>query len=562
MRRWYGVGIWASISSFISEFVLAFGFLSVSSSCFETNMGCGASTTAGGATDQPPAGADKSSTDPKPPTGPRPPPDEAKASVEGPPPELSRADAPKFTQEVHTMIFNDIEAWKDGLKGFMRPPTRSIAEEMRHNCDGAYWPEFQYVVSGVAREEDTGEVCPRDQGHGGWALADFMRLEPVLAAKLTEPEVVVLRLYTGRLYAPWNAALRARHGLDAWATCVAVLYEAAFKMSLLGDRRATVYRGVDESRLRLPATMTGPAARDGFAGGVEPAFMSTTTDLAVAEAFAGGAGAPGTIFEFEFDLVSRGADLQCLSMYPAERELLWPPCTAITVTAVVQKGPKRMVRARASVSAARYDMGCIATVEDRPPAAVDRAVAAREPAWLFNCGGFPEAVVVHVLGGSAREYASSTRAARVHAWLRIFGSDGVVAAASLTPAICTSAESYGGTTFGCATWVTGYQLEVLGALLSVGKMHRLVEVDIDLRGEGMRRGVTFCRTGAALAWQMPTPDRMDEVCRVIRSYWSEGEDKKRGGDGDEWRGVTLTLRKPDGTRYAEYDPATRNVQMY
>ena len=115
-----------------------------------------------------------------------------------------KANTAKFAQPVHTMIFNDIDAWKDGLKGLMHPPTRSISEEIKHNCNGEYWEDFQYVASGTAREKvvlesgspkmSNGEELVRDKGHEGWTLAHFMRLGNVVAAKLTEPEVIVLRL--------------------------------------------------------------------------------------------------------------------------------------------------------------------------------------------------------------------------------------------------------------------------------------------------------------------------------------------------------------------------------
>ena len=52
-------------------------------------------------------------------------------------------------------------------------------------------------------------------------------------------------------------------------------------------------------------------------GGVEMAFMSTTTELAVAVEYAGrGDSDKRTIMEIPFDMASRGASVQWVSQYP------------------------------------------------------------------------------------------------------------------------------------------------------------------------------------------------------------------------------------------------------
>ena len=53
---------------------------------------------------------------------------------------------------------------------------------------------------------------------------------------------------------------------------------------------------------------------DGFAGGVEMAFMSTTQDPKIAHQFSGGRGKKGSIIEFTFTKASRGANLQPFSI--------------------------------------------------------------------------------------------------------------------------------------------------------------------------------------------------------------------------------------------------------
>ena len=65
----------------------------------------------------------------------------------------------------------------------------------------------------------------------------------------------------------------------------------------------------------------------GVRGGVEQAFMSTTTERAVAMGYAsGGRGAEpaaiGIVIEVQQGMVNRGADISWLSQYPHEREIL------------------------------------------------------------------------------------------------------------------------------------------------------------------------------------------------------------------------------------------------
>lgn len=68
-------------------------------------------------------------------------------------------------------------------------------------------------------------------------------------------------------------------------------------------------------------------------GGIEYGFMSTTLSADVAHGYAAGTdnGAPSTLFEAQMGMVDRGAQLDWLSQYPHEKEILLPPLTAIEV---------------------------------------------------------------------------------------------------------------------------------------------------------------------------------------------------------------------------------------
>ena len=67
----------------------------------------------------------------------------------------------------------------------------------------------------------------------------------------------------------------------------------------------------------------------GAKGGVEFGFMSTTTNREVAVHYARGEAA--LIFEIQLGLVDRGADLSWLSQYSHEKEICFPPLTALRV---------------------------------------------------------------------------------------------------------------------------------------------------------------------------------------------------------------------------------------
>eukprot|EP01052_Picozoa_sp_SAG31_P008869 SAG31_NODE_455_length_15433_cov_4.248728_4_plen_106_part_00 len=96
-----------------------------------------------------------------------------------------------------------------------------------------------------------------------------------------------------------------------------------------------VYRGMQGAK--LPEKMLKKNS-EGVRGGIEYAFMSTTLDAHVAIGYAGADGnAPvdatkaSTLFETPMGMIDRGAQLDWLSQYPQEKEILLPPLTAVEV---------------------------------------------------------------------------------------------------------------------------------------------------------------------------------------------------------------------------------------
>jgi hypothetical protein len=77
--------------------------------------------------------------------------------------------------------------------------------------------------------------------------------------------------------------------------------------------------------------------RQGFAGGVEAAFMSTTTAQNVANQYSGAAGGAEsgeglrTVFRYLVGERSLGADVSWLSQFSTEKEVLYPPATHLQI---------------------------------------------------------------------------------------------------------------------------------------------------------------------------------------------------------------------------------------
>ena len=92
-------------------------------------------------------------------------------------------------------------------------------------------------------------------------------------------------------------------------------------------------------------------------GGIEWAFMSTTTDEAVAKFYARGShDTSSTLIDAEMGMVDRGADIAWLSQYPEEREILFPPLTAIEVleTQAEQTDGQEVLRVKVRLNVCPY----------------------------------------------------------------------------------------------------------------------------------------------------------------------------------------------------------------
>jgi hypothetical protein len=143
-------------------------------------------------------------------------------------------------------------------------------------------------------------------------------------------EIIALRLYTGPMFELYNTALRAWGNADArgivppyglvcpgmdvrgsFVTTLHVLNSGVLKLATV-QPALTVYRGI--SAMKLPDSFIHPN-EDNIRGGVEYAFMSTTSDENVALTFAKDANreTASTLVVAELGMVDSGASLDWLS---------------------------------------------------------------------------------------------------------------------------------------------------------------------------------------------------------------------------------------------------------
>ena len=97
--------------------------------------------------------------------------------------------------------------------------------------------------------------------------------------------------------------------------------------------QVTVFRGVAGGVLP-PSFLSANSM--GVAGGVEAAFMSTTTDIDVAKNFATRNGniesdQASMLFVIRMGMIDRGADVEWVSQFPTESEIVFAPLTGLEV---------------------------------------------------------------------------------------------------------------------------------------------------------------------------------------------------------------------------------------
>ena len=169
------------------------------------------------------------------------------------------------------------------------------------------------------------------------ALVDA-RLHVVGEQPLSNVELYALRLYTGPMFVKYNSVLRAKVLPDNpfFRSCAAICKDNNYQVTIAVLTASIIKLGKIEKALvvyrapggALPSSFWKADPSAGTMGGIEAAFMSTTTAKKEALHYAM-RGAAKVLFEIRQGIVARGASVSWLSQYPAEAEILFPPLTAL-----------------------------------------------------------------------------------------------------------------------------------------------------------------------------------------------------------------------------------------
>ena len=139
----------------------------------------------------------------------------------------------------------------------------------------------------------------------------------------------VLRLFqaTSQQKSPVISSLSA-DPQNMFTTTLHAINSGIIKLSRI-QPATVVYRGMHG--MKLPKALLEPNSHC-VRGGIEFGFMSTTMDMHTALMYAGAKKAgTSSLFMMRMGLVDRGAQLDWLSQYPEEAEILFAPLTAMEI---------------------------------------------------------------------------------------------------------------------------------------------------------------------------------------------------------------------------------------
>jgi hypothetical protein len=169
----------------------------------------------------------------------------------------------------------------------------------------------------------------RDKGRPPMKLVSFLMHRKAQDAHLNEEEVVALRLYTTMAFKFMNIPLRddQRHAQGAPCPLAVTTHFAVTGIKKLRALHVesgciTLWRGMRNLEV---------AERFMHDGGTELGFMSTTTNLHVAVEYS--KSEHSLLFKIvPPSFMATGADVQWLSAFPGEAEILYPPLTYLRPT--------------------------------------------------------------------------------------------------------------------------------------------------------------------------------------------------------------------------------------
>jgi hypothetical protein len=208
-----------------------------------------------------------------------------------------------------------------------------IEEEAEEFAEGSpeHCAEIREIIDYVLNQETSEKAYPngiRDKGRNGVRPSYFTTHSIAQQAGLSTTEVFALRIYTTLVYKDMNDPLRDddryAKGVTVPLPVLSFLATEAIKKlrvlratSLQQNQEVTVWRGLRDRTVSREFMQHG---------GTELAFMSTTTDLRVAVRYS--LSRHSLLLKIVSpNFMSLGAELQWLSAFPGEAEVLYPPLT-------------------------------------------------------------------------------------------------------------------------------------------------------------------------------------------------------------------------------------------
>jgi hypothetical protein len=195
------------------------------------------------------------------------------------------------------------------------------------HCEQKDEERYRYIAEQEASHLPQDNGVQRDIGNEGKTLDDFLKHPSAVAAGLVKAHVLALRLYTSNSYTRLNSPFRwpAADGTPhPYAATVFWISDALKKLRAVLDPThfpMTFYRGMKDMAV---------AKQFEERGGTEMACMSTSADKG--EALKWAESRVPLLLQFEIENhMQCGADISWLSMYPEEKEWLFPPLTYLKV---------------------------------------------------------------------------------------------------------------------------------------------------------------------------------------------------------------------------------------
>ena len=179
----------------------------------------------------------------------------------------------------------------------------------------------------------------RDEGRNGEVLADFVNHRCSRTAHLSEAHVLALRLYTTAAFQSINQPLRDlsdERRPHPFPVTVNYIRDGISKLRAVEGRREQRFGAIGTVDLWRGMRNMTVAPDFHKHGGTELSPMSTTTQAHVALQYARSA-APLLFKIRTTSFLQRGADLDYLSAFPGEHEILYPPLTHLLPTGRTMK---------------------------------------------------------------------------------------------------------------------------------------------------------------------------------------------------------------------------------